>query len=66
MRLKSVHPGITVKDVQDATGFELQLPEGSVPDTRLPTREQVRLIREVIDPDEMRKRELRRGDRISA
>ena len=66
MRLNSVHPGITVKDVQDATGFELQLPEGSVADTRLPTREQVRLIREVIDPDEMRKRELRRADRTSA
>ncbi len=66
MRLKSVHPGITVKDVQDATGFELQLPEGSVPDIRLPTEEQVRLIREVIDPDEMRKRELRRADGTSA
>ena len=61
MRLKSVHPGITVEEIQEATGFELLMPEGPIPETGLPTREQVRLIREVIDPDGMRKKELRRG-----
>ena len=66
MRLQSVHPGITVENVQNATGFELLLPEGSVPETKPPNQEQVRLIREVIDPDEMRKRELRRADGTSA
>jgi glutaconate CoA-transferase subunit B len=66
MRLKTVHPGVTVEAVQEATGFELLMPEGSVPETRLPTEAQVRLIREVIDPDEMRKREFSRGRGTSA
>jgi len=56
MRLKSVHPGVTVEQVQGATGFELLMAEDSIPETRPPTVEQVRLIREVIDPDGMRKR----------
>ena len=59
MRLLSVHPGVTVEQVQTATGFELLLPEGEVAVTRVPTRSQVRLIRENIDPDNMRKREFR-------
>lgn len=60
MRLTSVHPGTTVAQVQAATGFELLLPDDEVPETRPPTQEQVRLIRDVIDPDGMRKRDLRR------
>ena len=61
MRLQSVHPGVTVATVQKATGFELLMPEGSVPETAPPTEAQVRLIREVIDPDNMRKRGFRGG-----
>lgn len=57
MRLRSVHPGVTVEQIQAATGFELAMPEGKVHETRPPTEEQVRLIRECIDPDGMRKRE---------
>jgi glutaconate CoA-transferase subunit B len=57
MRIRSVHPGVSVDDVAQATGFELALPEGEVPQTPVPSAEQVRLIREVIDPDRMRKRE---------
>jgi glutaconate CoA-transferase subunit B len=60
MRVRSVHPGVTVAQVQEATGFELVMPEGKVPTTAVPNAEQVRLIREVIDPDGMRKREFRR------
>ena len=59
MRIRSVHPGVTVDQVQEATGFELLLPDGDVPETPKPSQEQVRLIREVIDPDNMRKREFR-------
>jgi len=66
MRLKSVHPGVTVEAVQEATGFELLLPEGSIAETRPPTEAQVRLIRGTIDPDEMRKREFSRGRGTSA
>jgi len=47
----------TVGQVQEATGFELLLPDGEVPETTPPTAEQVRLLREVIDPDGMCKRE---------
>lgn len=61
MRLKSIHPGITIEKVKDATGFELLIPEDVIPETNPPTKAQVKLIREVIDPDEMRKKELRRG-----
>lgn len=57
MRLRSVHPGTTVAEVQAATGFELLLPDGEVTETTPPTGEQVRLLRDVIDPDGMCKRE---------
>jgi glutaconate CoA-transferase subunit B len=60
MRLKSVHPGTMVEQVHEATGFELLMPEATVPETLPPSQEQVRLIREVIDPDGMRKRGFRR------
>ena len=60
MRLKSVHPGVTVEQVEEATGFDLLMPENAVTETRPPSQEQVRLIRESIDPDCMRKREFRR------
>lgn len=55
MRLKSVHPGVTIEQVREATGFELLLPEGDVPSTTPPSTEQLRLIREEIDPDGMRR-----------
>ncbi|NIH83871.1 CoA-transferase subunit beta [Amycolatopsis granulosa] len=49
MRLRSVHPGVTVDEVRAATGFPLVI-EGEVPETRLPTEEELRLIRDVLDP----------------
>jgi acyl CoA:acetate/3-ketoacid CoA transferase beta subunit len=57
MRLVSVHPGVSVADVQAATGFELALND-PVPQTRLPDLEELRLIREVIDPAGAREREV--------
>ncbi|MEB8339492.1 CoA-transferase subunit beta [Streptomyces endophyticus] len=60
MRLVSVHPGVTVEEVQEATGFALVLPEsGEVAPTREPTAEELRLIREVIDPKATRDREVK-------
>ena len=56
MRLASVHPGVTVEQVQEATGFELVLDD--VPETRVPTEEELRLIREVLDPKGLRDREV--------
>jgi acyl CoA:acetate/3-ketoacid CoA transferase beta subunit len=57
MRLRSVHPGVDMEDVVGATGFELVVP-ADVPESRLPTPEELRLIREVIDPEDAREREV--------
>ena len=48
MRLRSVHPGVTVDEVQNATGFELVVPD-DVPASRLPTPDELELIDTVID-----------------
>ncbi|MGW5938535.1 CoA-transferase subunit beta [Streptomyces celluloflavus] len=58
MRLRSLHPGVTVEQVRQATGFELVVP-ARVPFTREPTTAELRLIREVIDPRGLRDREVR-------
>jgi len=50
MRLKSVHPGVTIEDIKANTGFELIVPQ-NVPVTEPPSSEDLRLIREVIDPN---------------
>ncbi|MER7518255.1 CoA-transferase [Streptomyces sp. NPDC126499] len=57
MRLASVHPGVTVEEVRAATGFEVVV-DGDVPATREPAPEELRLIREVIDPAGLRDREV--------
>jgi acyl CoA:acetate/3-ketoacid CoA transferase beta subunit len=57
MRLASVHPGVTVDEVVAATGFDLMVP-AEVPVTRLPTADELELIREVIDPDGAREHEV--------
>jgi len=57
MRLASVHPGVTVDDVVAATGFDLAIGDDT-PESRLPTDEELRLIREVIDPEGAREREV--------
>jgi acyl CoA:acetate/3-ketoacid CoA transferase beta subunit len=57
MRLRSVHPGTTAGDVTAATGFPLAVP-GDVPATRLPTPEELALIRGRLDPAGLREREL--------
>jgi acyl CoA:acetate/3-ketoacid CoA transferase beta subunit len=58
VRLASVHPGVTVDHVVAATGFELAMPDGEVPETRTPTEDEMRLIAEVIDPTDQRHTEL--------
>ena len=58
MRVRSVHPGVTVEEVREATGFELAA-DGDVPDTRVPTEEELRLIREAVDPRSLRDAEVK-------
>jgi acyl CoA:acetate/3-ketoacid CoA transferase beta subunit len=56
MRLASVHPGVTVDDVVAATGFELLI-DGDVPESRVPTDEELAAI-EQVDPNGTRHQEL--------
>jgi acyl CoA:acetate/3-ketoacid CoA transferase beta subunit len=57
LRLRSVHPGVTVGEVQDATGFPVDAAGAEV--TRLPTAEELTLIRTVLDPGQQRDSEVR-------
>jgi acyl CoA:acetate/3-ketoacid CoA transferase beta subunit len=57
MRLRSVHPGVTAADVVEATGFPLAVPD-EVPVTRLPTPEELDLLRNRLDPAGTRGQEL--------
>lgn len=56
MRLLSLHPGVTVEQVQEATGFPLAMDD--VGESRLPTDDELRLIREVLDPQGLRSKEV--------
>jgi acyl CoA:acetate/3-ketoacid CoA transferase beta subunit len=58
MRLRSVHPGVTVEEVQEATGFELVV-DDQLDETRAPTDAELQLIREGLDPDGLREAEVR-------
>jgi acyl CoA:acetate/3-ketoacid CoA transferase beta subunit len=57
LRLLSVHPGVTVDEVREATGFELDTPS-DVPTTREPTMEEQILIKEMLDPKGLRFKEV--------
>jgi len=52
MRLVSIHPGATLEDVLANLAFQPIVP-GDPPATEPPTAEQIRLIREEIDPEGM-------------
>lgn len=47
--LASVHPGHTLEEIIENTGFEFERP-GSVPETPAPTPETLKLMREVVAP----------------
>ncbi|WP_291079889.1 CoA-transferase subunit beta [Dietzia sp. UBA5065] len=57
MRAVTLHPGVTAEEVAENTGFEVAgLAEAGV--TRDPSAEELRIIREVIDPRGVRNREV--------
>ncbi len=58
MRLASLHRGVSVDDVVAATGFELAI-DGDVPETPAPSDEQLHLIRDVLDPEALRDKEVK-------
>jgi glutaconate CoA-transferase subunit B len=62
--IQSVHPGISVEQVVEATGFTLHIPD-NVPTTAAPTEDQLAIIRE-LDPADWRSKQLKdnpQGDR---
>jgi glutaconate CoA-transferase subunit B len=50
MRLETLHPGVTVEEVKERTGFELLIPD-KITYTEPPTDEELRNLRE-LDPDQ--------------
>ena len=57
IRLRSLHPGVTVEKVQENTGFPVFVP-GDVVTTPAPTEEQLEVIRRM-DPHNLRAREIK-------
>jgi len=58
MRLVSLHAGVSLELVLEKTGFELVVPD-EVTETRAPTDEELKLMREVIDPNGIGSKEVR-------
>ena len=56
MRVRSLHPGVTIDDVVAATGFDLVVPD-VIEETRHPTDEEMAVIAE-LDPTGTRQREV--------
>ena len=50
MFLVSLHPGVKLRDVQDATGWDMRVPDDAE-FTDPPTAEELRMIREELDPE---------------
>ena len=61
MRILSLHPGVDFATVQKRTGFTWPAPLGPIPTTPAPTAEELRIIREVIDPLGLRRLEADEG-----
>ena len=60
MRLTSIHPGVTLTHIQKRTGFELEI-SPDLAETQPPSPDELRLLREEIDPLGIRQLELLSG-----
>jgi len=49
LKLRSLHPGVTVEEVQNNSSFEILLPEGEIPATPVPSEEELAILRS-LDP----------------
>ncbi|MEY7851662.1 CoA-transferase subunit beta [Natrarchaeobius sp. A-rgal3] len=50
MYVDSIHPGVSRADVQEATGWEIEF-GSNVGETRVPTEDEIQLVRTELDPD---------------
>lgn len=53
IRLVSLHPGVSVDEVRENTGFDIAVPDGAIPVTPLPDAEALAVIRR-LDPHDIR------------
>ncbi len=60
MRLKSIHPDFELEHIKKSTGFDMIIPE-DVDCTKPPTVDELRLLREKVDPLGIRKLEVLAG-----
>lgn len=58
MRAVSLHPGIEADQVADNTSFEVHGLD-TAETTRLPSEDELKLLREVIDPKSLRDKEVK-------
>ncbi|TXT61217.1 MAG: 3-oxoadipate CoA-transferase subunit B [Promethearchaeota archaeon] len=65
MKLGSLHPDVDLETVKNSTGFNLMIPE-SVSKTKPPTSQEVKLLREKVDPLSIRKLEVLSGSERQA
>jgi len=49
MKIASIHPGVSLNEVLENTGFKPLIPK-NIPETPKPTNKQLQLLRETIDP----------------
>jgi len=61
MKLGSIHPGVDLETLIDSTGFELIIPN-ELKETLLPTLKEIQLLREKVDPLNIRKLEILSGN----
>ncbi|MCA9752030.1 MAG: hypothetical protein KC591_07550, partial [Gemmatimonadetes bacterium] len=52
MEIRQRQPGVTIEEIRAATGFELGVAE-AVEDNPSPTDEELRLLREEVDPERL-------------
>ena len=60
MRILSLHPGVTMEQVIESTGFDVVVPTGAtaaIPTTAQPSAEELRILRDEVDPTNARHRE---------
>ncbi|TXT67757.1 MAG: 3-oxoadipate CoA-transferase subunit B [Promethearchaeota archaeon] len=60
MKIGSIHPGVDLDEVIENTGFDLVIPE-NLETTKPPTKRELKLLREKVDPLNIRKLEVLRG-----
>ena len=62
LRLLSTHPGVSVDEVIDNTGFEVHVPE-NVQTTAMPSSSQLHAIR-LLDPHDMRSKQIKDNPKL--